>query len=103
MIARALIDVQQDMVKGEGLSKPMAKNKLFLPMMVQMVRVGEETGNLDVTLLAVARSYEAEAEDKIHSLIALIPPAMTLFMGLLIGFIAVTLMSAMTAMYGQGI
>ncbi len=103
VIARALIDVQQDMVKGEGLSKPMAKNKLFLPMMVQMVRVGEETGNLDVTLLAVARSYEAEAEDKIHSLIALIPPAMTLFMGLLIGFIAVTLMSAMTAMYGQGI
>ena len=103
VMAKALLDVQQDMIKGEGLSKPMAKNKLFLPMMVQMVRVGEETGNLDVTLLAVARSYEAEAEDKMHSLIALIPPAMTLFMGLLIGFIAVTLMSAMTAMYGQGI
>jgi len=101
-IAKALSDVQQDMVKGEGLSRPMAKNKLFLPMMVQMVRVGEETGNLDVTLLAVARSYEAEAEDKMRSLIALIPPAMTLILGGVVGLIAVTLMSAMTALYGEG-
>ena len=102
VLAKALTDVQEDMVKGEGLSRPMAKNKLFLPMMVQMVKVGEETGNLDITLLAVARSYEAEAEDKIHSIIALLPPAMTLIIGGVVGLIAVTLMSAMTSMYGQG-
>jgi len=101
VMAKALLDVQEDMVKGEGLSRPMAKNKLFLPMMVQMVRVGEETGSLDVTLQAVARSYETEAEDKIRSLIGLIPPAMTLIIGLFIGLIAFTLMSSMTAMYGQ--
>ena len=102
VIAKALSEVQQDMVKGEGLSRPMAKNKLFLPMMVQMVKVGEETGSLDVTLQAVARSYEAEAEDKVRSLIELIPPAMTLIIGGIVGLIAVTLMSAMTAMYGEG-
>ncbi|MBA7620636.1 putative type II secretion system protein F [subsurface metagenome] len=102
VLAKALGNVQQDMVKGEGLSRPMAKNKLFLPMMVQMVKVGEETGNLDVTLLAVARSYEAEAEDKIRSIIALLPPAMTLIIGGVVGLIAVTLMSAMTSMYGEG-
>jgi len=101
-MAKALSDVQQDMIKGEGLSQPMAKNKLFLPMMVQMVRVGEETGNLDTTLLAVARSYEAEAEDKTRSLIALIQPAMTLIIGLGIGLIALSLTSAMYSMYGQG-
>jgi len=101
VIAKALIDVQQGMVKGEGLSQPMAKNKLFLPMMVQMVRVGEETGNLDTTLLAVARNYEAEAEDKTRSLIALIQPAMTLIIGLVIGLIALSLSSAMYSIYGQ--
>jgi len=101
VMAKALGDVQQDMVKGEGLSRPMAKNRLFLPMMVQMVRVGEETGNLDVTLLSVARSYEAEAEDKTRSVIALIQPIMTLVIGLIIGLIAVTLMSAMYSLYGQ--
>ena len=102
VMAKALSDVQQDMIKGEGLSRPMAKNKLFLPLMVQMVRVGEETGNLDVTLLSVARSYEAEAEDKTRSLIALIQPALTLIIGLIIGLIAVTLTSAMYSLYGQG-
>ena len=102
VIAEALMDVQQDMVKGEGLSRPMAKNKIFLPMMVQMVRVGEETGSLDVTLEAVSRSYETEAEDKMHSLITLIQPAMTLIIGGVVGLIAVTLMSAMTSMYGGG-
>ena len=101
-IARALAEVQQDMVQGEGLSRPMGKNKLFLPLLVQMVRVGEETGNLDTTLLAVARSYEVESEDRTHSLIALIQPAMTLTIGAVVGLIALSLTSAMYSMYGQG-
>ena len=101
-LSEALSGVQQDMIKGEGISRPMTKNKLFLPMMVQMVRVGEETGNLDVTLLAVARSYEAESEDKTRSLISLIQPAMTLVIGLVIAALALSLVSAMYSIYGQG-
>ncbi len=103
VLAKALASVQQDMLKGEGLSQPMAKNNLFLPMMVQMVKVGEETGKLDTTLLAVAQSYEAEAEDKTRSFTALIQPAMTLVIGLVIGFIALTMSSAMYSIYGQGL
>jgi type IV pilus assembly protein PilC len=102
VMAKALSDVQEDMVKGEGLSRPMTKNKLFLPMMVQMVRVGEETGSLDVTLQAVARSYEAEADDMVRSLIGLIQPTMTIFIGGVVALIAITMVSAMTAMY-QGL
>jgi len=101
-LSQAMANVQQDMIKGEGISKPMAKNSLFLPMMVQMVRVGEETGNLDATLLAVARSYETEAEDKMRSLIALIQPVMTLTIGLIIAGMAFSLVSAMYSIYGQG-
>jgi type IV pilus assembly protein PilC len=102
-LSQALTDVQQDMIKGEGISKPMAKkNRLFLPMMVQMVRVGEETGNLDATLLAVARSYEAEAGDKTRYLISLIQPVMTLAIGLIIAGMAFSLVSAMYSIYGQG-
>ncbi len=101
-LSKALVDVEQDMLKGEGISKPMAKNKLFMPMMLQMVRVGEETGNLDVTLLAVARSYETEAEDRTRSLIALIQPVMTLVIGAVIAVISFSLVSAMYSMYGTG-
>ena len=101
VVADALAEVQQDMLKGEGLSQPMAKSKLFLPMMVQMVKVGEETGNLDATLLSVAQSFETEAEDKTQSLVGLIQPAMTLIIGLVVAFIALSLVSAMYSVYGQ--
>ena len=100
-MAKAFIDVQQGMIKGEGLSQPMAKNPLFLPMMVQMVKVGEETGNLDTALYAVAQNYETEAGDRTRSLIGLIQPAMTLIIALVVGFIALSLVSAMYSMYGQ--
>jgi len=54
VMKQALTRVREAMIKGEGLSKPMSKDPLFLPMMVQMVGVGQATGNLEVTLKAVA-------------------------------------------------
>jgi type IV pilus assembly protein PilC len=101
VMAQALYNVQQDMLKGEGLSQPMAKNPLFLPMMVQMVKVGEETGKLDASLLAVAQNYEAEAGEKTKSLIGLIQPVMTLAIALVVGLIALSLVSAMYSVYGE--
>jgi len=101
VMTEALTGVRQDMLKGEGLSQPMAKNPLFLPMMVQMVRVGEETGNLDAILLSVAENYEVEAEDKTRTFIAVIQQAMTLIIGLTVAFITISLVSAMYSIYGQ--
>jgi type IV pilus assembly protein PilC len=101
IVTEALTGVQQGMLQGEGLSQPMAKNRLFLPMMVQMVRVGEETGNLDVTLLAVAENYEIEASEKTRALIAIIQPALTLIIGLTVAFVAMSMVSAMYSVYGQ--
>jgi type IV pilus assembly protein PilC len=101
VVARALYDVQQDMLKGEGLAQPMAKNPLFLPMMVQMVKVGEETGNLETSLVAVAQNYETEAEDKTKTLIGMIGPVMTLIIAGIVGLIAMSMFSAMYSMYGQ--
>ena len=102
-IVEALNGVRKDMLKGEGLAKPMIKNRLFLPMMTQMVKVGEETGNLDLTLLAVAESYEAEVKDKTDALVAMIQPAMTIVIGLIVGLVALSMFSAMYSIYGQGI
>ena len=101
IMSQALQEVQKDMLKGEGLSAPMAKNPIFLPMMVQMVKVGEETGSLDTSLIAVAQNYESEAQDKTKSLINMIQPVMTLAIAGVIGLIAVSMVSAMYSMYGQ--
>ncbi len=100
-MGKVLTEVQQELIRGEGLSKPMAKRKLFLPLMVQMVGVGEETGNLDNTLATVAQSYEVEADDRTSSAVGLIQPAITVIIGLVIAFIAIALVSAMYSVYGQ--
>lgn len=96
-----LTGVQQELIRGEGLSRPMAKRKLFLPLMTQMVKVGEETGNLDNTLTTVADSFEMEASDKTKSAVALIQPVMTIIIGLLVGFVVLAMISAMYSLYGQ--
>ena len=101
VIKQALSGVKKDMIQGQGISLPMSRNPVFLPMMVQMVKVGEETGNLDVTLLSVAQSYETEAEDKTRALIGMIQPAMTLGIGIVVAIIAISLISAMYSIYGQ--
>jgi type IV pilus assembly protein PilC len=100
-MAEALTGVQKGLIRGEGLSKPMSKSPLFLPLMVQMVSVGEETGNLDNTLNTVAESYEMEADDRTTSAVGLIQPVMTIFIGGVIGFIALSLVSAMYSVFGQ--
>jgi type IV pilus assembly protein PilC len=99
--SEAIAGVQLDLLRGEGLSKPMAKRPFFLPLMVQMVAVGEETGNLDITLNTVAETYEVEADDKTTSAIEMIQPIMTVGIGVVIGLIAVSMLSAMYSIYGQ--
>jgi type IV pilus assembly protein PilC len=100
-MAKSLGEIQQELIRGEGLSKPMAKQPVFLPLMVQMAGVGEETGNLDNTLATVAQSYELEADDKISSAIGLIQPVLVAGIAVAIGFLAISLLSAMYSIYGQ--
>jgi len=100
-MAEVLTGVQHELIRGEGLSKPMSRRPLFLPLMVQMVGVGEETGNLDNTLTTVAESYEMEADDRTSAAVGLIQPVVTVVIGLVIGLIALSLVSAMYSVYGE--
>ncbi|AKG54135.1 pilus assembly protein PilC [Dehalogenimonas sp. WBC-2] len=101
VVGTALLEVQQELIRGEGISGPMSRRKVFLPMMVQMVGVGEETGKLDDTLSTVAHTYDMEADDRIRGAIDLIQPAMTIVIGLVVAFIAVAMVSSMYSLYGQ--
>jgi len=97
----SLTEVQQALIRGEGLGQPMGKRDIFLPLMTQMVRVGEETGNLENTLVTVAESFETEANDKTNTAIGLIQPVVTIFLGLVIGFVVLAMLSAMYSVYSQ--
>jgi len=100
VIAEALTEVQRELIRGEGLSKPMSRRHVFLPLMVQMTNVGEETGNLDNTLTTVAESYEMEADDRTSAAVGMIQPVITIVIGIMVGFLAMTLVSAMYSVYG---
>ena len=91
VIYNALMQVEQDIIRGEGLAVAMRKQPVFLPLMVEMTRVGEETGNLDNTLNIVADSFEIEAADKLTRVLGMIEPAMTIIIGLAVGFLALSI------------
>jgi type IV pilus assembly protein PilC len=91
VISRALMSVEQDIIRGESLGASMKKSAVFLPLMVEMTKVGEETGNLDNTLSIVADSFEIEAADKLQTLLSMIEPIMTIAIGLAVGFLALSI------------
>lgn len=91
VISKALLAVEQDIIRGESLAGSMKKTEVFLPLMVEMTRVGEETGNLDNTLSIVADSFEIEAADKLQTLLGLIEPVMTIIIGIAVAFLALSI------------
>jgi type IV pilus assembly protein PilC len=101
IVGQALTEVKQEMLAGEGLAQPMTKRKIFLPLMVQMVAVGEKTGNLGNTLTTVADSFEADADDKTMTAVGYLQPALTIAMAIVVGFIVIAMLSAMYGIYGQ--
>jgi len=100
VMQEALTKVQHELIQGEGLSGPMSKNKIFPRLLVQMIMVGEESGNMESTLGIVADSYESEADDRLSGMIALIEPVMTIALGLTVAFIALSVISPMYSIMG---
>ncbi|MBM3173490.1 MAG: type II secretion system F family protein, partial [Chloroflexi bacterium] len=88
VVTRALSAVEGDMIKGEGLAGPMRKRPIFLPMMVEMTKVGEETGALDSTLVTVAETFEVEVDRRVQALLSMLEPAMTIALGIGVAFVA---------------
>ncbi len=97
-VKNALSDVRDGLLRGEGLSEPMSRNEVFPRLLVQMVMVGEESGKLESTLDTVAASYEAEADDRINTMVAMIEPIMTIVLAVIIGFIALSVITPMYSM-----
>ena len=98
---RALETVRDEMLEGEGLFAPLGRTELFPRSVIQMVRVGENTGTLDAQLGLAAVYFDQELDFKIKRLTTLFEPAVIAFMGLIVGFVAVALVSAMYGVLNQ--
>jgi type IV pilus assembly protein PilC len=97
----ALDRVRTEMLQGHGLSRPISQEKLFPGLLAQMVKVGEETGALDSNLETLAVFYEEEADRKIGALTGMMEPALMLFVGGMVGFMAVSIILPMYTLMGS--
>jgi type IV pilus assembly protein PilC len=95
----ALTKAREAMLEGEGIAGPIAQSNLFPAAAVQMLRVGEDTGTLDAQLDATAAYYARELDYKLKKLTSLAEPAIIIFMGVVVGFVAVALVSAMYGVF----
>jgi type IV pilus assembly protein PilC len=101
ILKEAVQRVRTEMLQGQGLSQPMRQEKVFPKLLAQMVRVGEETGTLDTNLETLAIFYEEEADRKINALTSMMEPALMLFVGGMVGFLAVSVIMPMYTMIGS--
>lgn len=95
IVREALEGVREELLRGEGLSKPLANAKLFPAMLVQMVEIGEQTGTLDANLDTIGEFYAREVDERINTLTSMIQPTMTLVMGAIVAFIAISIIMPM--------
>jgi type IV pilus assembly protein PilC len=91
VVEEAVRRVRAVVREGESIALPLSQVELFPPMVVQMVRVGEEAGNLDGMLTKVADFYDTEVEAAVASLASTLEPAMIVFMGFVVGAMVISL------------
>ncbi len=98
VMAISLKQVHGRVKEGERLSKPLDDTGIFPSLAIQMITVGEETGRLEEMLIRVAENYEKVLKNTVKRLISFLEPAMILVMGLVVGFIVISMLMAIFSM-----
>ncbi|MFM5905550.1 MAG: type II secretion system F family protein, partial [Micrococcales bacterium] len=96
---RSILDARRQVIQGQGLAAPLAESGLFPQEAIQMIRVGEQTGQLSEQLTHSAKFYAGEVDYRLKTLSSLIEPFILLVVGGGVGFLAVALVSAMYGIY----
>ncbi len=91
LLERIILGLRASVMKGEGISGPLAKTPLLPPMVVRMIAVGEETGELEKMLGKIADFYDAQVESTVAALTSLIEPLVIAFLGVVIGGIVISM------------
>jgi type IV pilus assembly protein PilC len=97
IISDAVLEARARIREGDRIADPLQRSKLFPPMVVQMIAIGEESGALDPMLAKVADYYESEVEAAVASLTSAIEPVMIVFLGVVVGFIVISMFMPLVA------
>jgi type IV pilus assembly protein PilC len=98
VVEQSLADIRTRVHEGVPISQPLQDDPIFPPMVGQMVKIGEETGELDGMLGKVADFYEDEVDSSIQSLTSIIEPVLMIFVGIMVGTIVIAMYMPMFKM-----
>jgi general secretion pathway protein F len=96
-MANSLKDVAQGVKRGEGISQPLARTKMFPPLASHLLTVGEETGKLDLMFARMADIYEEETRAAIKRFTSIFEPLVILIMGIIVGALVLSMLIAITS------
>ncbi len=99
MFKKAMKDAKDQVTRGVALSRPLKTSGLFPPMVIHMVSIGEETGNIEQMLENVAGYYEDDVQAATESMMALMEPAIIIVMAGVVGFLVIAMLSPMFSLY----
>jgi type IV pilus assembly protein PilC len=91
VVARAVEEVTNSIREGESVARPLRQFPVFDEILINMIEVGEETGELDKMLLKIADNYDEDVDVAVESLTSLLEPVLIVGMGLAVGFIVIAL------------
>ena len=91
VVRNAVSEVRDSVKEGESINEPLARCGVFNDIVINMIKVGEETGELDAMLVKIADNYDEEVDDAVAAMTALLEPILIIFMGGAVGFIVVAL------------
>ncbi len=92
LISEAIAQAAEEVEKGKGLGRALEASHLFPNLSIQMILVGEQSGELETMLGKIADVYENEVESAVAAMTALLEPAIILFMGVIVGFIVLSVL-----------
>ncbi|MHB8845619.1 MAG: type II secretion system inner membrane protein GspF [Nitrospirota bacterium] len=92
VIAEAINKARESVREGESIADPLRRSGLFPPVVIQMVAVGEKSGELEKMLLRISDSFDRTVETRMTALMSLLEPVIILVMGLVVGFIVIAIM-----------
>ncbi|MBI4616276.1 MAG: type II secretion system F family protein, partial [Planctomycetes bacterium] len=101
VIANAISNVHDSIREGESIAEPLAQSGIFDDIVVNMIDVGEETGELDKMLIKIADNYDNDVDVAVGSMISILEPMLIIFMGGAVGFIVVALFLPLISLIDQ--
>jgi type IV pilus assembly protein PilC len=101
VIEQSLDDVAREIEAGKNLTQSFQHTGIFPPLVIRMLKVGEATGSLDKALLNVSYFYDRDVKDSINKVQAMIEPTMTLVLGVLLGWVMLSVLSPIYDIIGK--